>query len=67
VDPDLFDVLDFDARVPECGEKSLGDSGSILAAHGHQMREAGRHADLTVLAPVRPLQPPQVGDRISAP
>jgi hypothetical protein len=57
VNPDLFDVLDFDAPFPECGEKSLGDAGSILAVHGHQMRESGRHADLTVLAPVRLLQP----------
>jgi hypothetical protein len=63
MDADLLDVSDFDPPFPECGEESLGDAGSILAAHGHQMRESGRHADLTVLAPVRPLQPPRLSAR----
>jgi hypothetical protein len=30
------------------------------------MRESGRHADLTVLAPVHPLQPPPLWGRIRA-
>jgi len=51
VDPDLLDVSDLNSPLPECREKSFGDAGSILAAHGHQMGELSQHADLTVLAP----------------
>jgi len=46
--------------LTERGEESLGYAGTVLAAHGHQMRELGQHADLTVLAPVHLLQPPWV-------
>ena len=66
MDPDLLDVLDVDPAFPECGEESLGDAGGLLAAHGHQMRESGRHADLTVLVPVHALQPPRLCGRIRA-
>jgi hypothetical protein len=66
VDPDLLDVLDLHPSFPERGEESRRDTRGILAAHGHQMGKAGWHADLTVLAPVRPLQPPSVRGRIRA-